>query len=172
MARLFFALRPDRQVRAEIQTFADALSLESARLVAAKNTHITLAFLGSVDELTRRCLIKGASLLRIPPFTLSLDNLGWWRKPKIAWLAPSTFPDELSELAADLQHLSEDCGLNLEKRPYLPHLTLARKVTSPISSTHVDPISWNINEFCLLESIAGENGVEYQVKVSWPLKIM
>ena len=172
MLRLFFALWPDRQVRADIQTFATGLPLKNARLVAEKNIHITLAFLGNVDEPTCDALIKGANSIRVAPFSLSLDSLGWWKKPKIAWLAPSTWPDELARLAEELHALSRECGLSLEERPYRPHLTLARKVTTAVPDISPEPISWNINEFCLLESKTHESGVEYKVKVSWPLKFM
>ncbi|MCH6583514.1 MAG: RNA 2',3'-cyclic phosphodiesterase, partial [Proteobacteria bacterium] len=144
MLRLFFALWPDEHVRAEIQAFATSLPLKNARLVAEKNIHITLAFLGNVDEPTCNALIKGANSIRVAPFSLSLDSLGWWKKPKIAWLAPSAWPDELSRLAEGLHVLSRECGMSLEERSYRPHLTLARKVTATVPDISPEPISWNI----------------------------
>ena len=172
MPRLFFALLPDALVRAEIQAFADTLSLDGGRLVPELNTHITLAFLGMVEEVTCDELITGASLLRAAPFSLRLDSMTWWPKPKILCLAPSSYPDTLTRLATDLHELSKECGVVLDGRPCNPHLTLARKIAVPHPDIHLEPISWNINEFCLVESKPRENGVEYQVKVSWPLKIM
>lgn len=172
MSRLFFALWPDPQVRAEIYDYVSGIPLENSRLVAESNTHITLAFLGNVDEETSARLIAAASNVSIAPFAISLDQIGWWRKPKIAWLAPSSYPDELSRLATDLHKLSEDCGVSMEARPYRPHLSFARKVTKAVSGNLHRPISWNINEFCLLESKSSRSGLEYQVKVRWPLKIM
>jgi 2'-5' RNA ligase len=172
VARLFFGLWPDSQLRTEIQTFASQLSLDTGRLVASTNTHITLVFLGNVDELSCTALKKGAARLSIKPFSLRLDRLGWWSKPKIAWLAPTEQPAELIQLASELASLARRCGLSLEERPYKPHLTLARKVKNPLQEASVQPISWNINEFCLLESISTPAGIEYQVKESWKLKIM
>ena len=159
-------------MRAGIQAFASQLSLATGRLVADKNTHITLVFLGNVDEQTSAALIKGASRLRIAPFSLSLDRLGWWRKPKIAWLAPSTHPQELSQLVLELSTMAKSCGVGLDERPSPPHLTLVRKVTGALTDIPMQPIFWNINEFCLLESRTDREGVEYQVRESWPLKIM
>ncbi len=172
MSRLFFALCPDRRVRKEIQTIAGSCVPANSRLVAQNNTHITLAFLGSVDEQTSIALVKGASYLRIAPFSLILDRIGWWRKAKIAWLAPSMIPEQLSHLVNELSKLAQSCGISLDERPYRPHVPLARKVTRPPAASLLQPISWNINEFCLLESKTHKSGVEYQVKVSWPLKIM
>jgi RNA 2',3'-cyclic 3'-phosphodiesterase len=172
LSRLFFALWPDNRVRNEIQVFANQLPLDGARLVAQKNTHITLAFLGNVDEETSTALIRAASRLQVAPFSLNLDRSGWWKKPKIAWLAPTDCPEELSRLVAELGALAQSCGLALDGRPYRPHLTFARKVPRALADIPLQPISWNIKEFCLLESKTHPQGVEYQVKVSWPLKIM
>ncbi len=172
MARLFFALWPDESVRAEIQAQVSTFPLPGGRLVAENNTHITLAFLGDIDAGTRADLIREATSLRITPFSLTLDHVGCWPKPKIAWLAPSSPPEQLFRLAAALHLLSQNCGLSLAERPFRPHLTVARKVACLTADIPLQPISWNINKFCLLDSISHASGVEYQVKRSWPLKIM
>jgi RNA 2',3'-cyclic 3'-phosphodiesterase len=172
VVRLFFALWPDQQVRTEIQSFASQLSLGTARLVASRNTHITLAFLGNVDEETTTAINRGANSVCMKSFSLTLDRLGWWKKPKIAWLAPTDYPPELPQLASELARLAKGCGVNLDERPYRPHLTLVRKLAQPLADCHVQPIFWNIKEFCLVESNSTEEGVKYQVKESWPLKIM
>jgi len=173
MARLFFGLRPDDHVRRAIQAFARTLPPgASGRLVAEKNTHITLAFLGSVDAPTGDCVRSAAASVRAAPFSLCLDTLGWWQKPRVAFLAPSSLPDELSRLAASLQGLCRDCGVAMPDRPYRPHLTLARKVNQRPPDLPVPPIRWDIREFCLLESSTRPEGVEYQVRAGWPLKIM
>lgn len=172
LSRLFFALWPGNQVRAEIYDYVSGLPLEAGRLIAGSNVHITLVFLGNVDEQTTARLIAAAGNVRIAPFSINLDQIGWWRKPKVAWLAPSRYPNELTRLAAYLHNLSEGCGLSLDARPYRPHLTFARNVTKAVPDTLQRPISWNINEFCLLESKSSRTGVEYQVKVRWPLEIM
>ncbi len=172
MARMFFGLWPDEKVRSEIQAFSKQLQLDTGRWVEDKNFHITLAFLGNVDEETRAALIRGADHFCVEPFALSLDYLDWWQKPKIAYLAPSNIPQELSQLVSELNGLALDCKLSLDTKPYRPHLTLARKVLKPLSAIPLTSIFWNINEFCLLESKTAKEGVEYQVKESWPLKIM
>lgn len=172
MPRLFFSLWPDAQVRTQIQSFASSLSLVNARLLPEHNRHVTLAFLGNVEPATTTALIDAAGEIRIQPFSLILDSLVCWKKPKIACLTPSAYPEPLPALAAQLHALSVRCGVRLEERAYRPHLTLARKVTADLPDISVQPISWNIKEFCLIESVADESGVKYQVKVSWPLKIM
>ncbi len=170
--RLFFGLWPEDEQRERLYTLAQSLPLENARLLAMTNTHITLAFLGNVDDEIYPRLAEGASLIQMEAFSLRLDSLGWWQKPKIAWVGPSTYPDELPALALALHTLARDCGLRMEERPYRPHLTLARKVKSDYDRVDFEPISWNIKEFCLIESISQKQGVRYEVKLRWPLKIM
>jgi RNA 2',3'-cyclic 3'-phosphodiesterase len=172
MLRLFFALWPDEEVRAQIHNFASSLSLPNARLLPQHNTHVTLTFLGNVEPTTVTDLIDGAGEMAMQPFSLVLDGLAWWQKPKIACLTPSSYPEQLPALANQLHALSLSCGVPLQERAYQPHMTLARKVTSALPDISPQPISWNIKEFCLLESVAVDSGVKYQVKVSWPLKIM
>ena len=172
MPRLFFGLWPDAEVRTQIQHFASSLSLPNSRFLPENNTHVTLAFLGNVDSATTTALIDAAGEIQMQPFSLVLDSLVWWQKPKIACLIPSTYPERLPALANRIQALSVICGVRMEERPYRPHLTLARKVTAPLPEISPQPISWNIKEFCLLESVTAGSGVKYQVKVSWPLKIM
>ncbi|NKB37993.1 MAG: RNA 2',3'-cyclic phosphodiesterase [Gammaproteobacteria bacterium] len=170
--RLFFGLWPENEHREQLYTLAESLTLENARLLAKSNTHMTLAFLGNVDEEIYARLEEGAKQIQARSFSLRLDSLGWWQKPKIAWVGPSTYPDELPTLAQALHALARDCGLQLPERPYRPHLTLARKVKSDYEAVDFEPILWNIREFCLIESISQEQGVRYEVKLRWPLKIM
>jgi RNA 2',3'-cyclic 3'-phosphodiesterase len=172
VARLFFALWPDQAVRDEVEKFARQLSLVNGRLVPASNTHITLVFLGNVDEQTAESLSNQANHICMNAFSLTLDQLGWWKKPKIAWLAPTHYPQVLPDLAAELRKIARNTEVSLDERPYRPHLTLARKIKSPLLDAPARSIFWNINEFCLVESKSGEMGVEYEVKQSWPLKFM
>ncbi len=50
MPRLFFALWPDPPTRTALAMLVDGLPLVGGRRVPAENLHLTLAFLGNVDE--------------------------------------------------------------------------------------------------------------------------
>ena len=60
----------------------------------------------------------------------------------------------------------------MDERPYRPHVTLARKVRAAYEEVEFEPISWDVREFGLVESTSTVEGVKYQVKLRWPLKIM
>ena len=170
--RLFFALWPGAEQRQALAGLAQSLPLENARLLAPANTHLTLAFLGEVnDELYPR-IAAAAENIHCGPFSLYLDRLGWWQKPKIAWVGPSSYPKDLPQLAGELHGLARNCGLRMDERPYRPHVTLARKVRAAYEEVEFTPIGWDLSEFCLVESTSTAGGVKYEVKLRWPLKIM
>ena len=118
MARLFFALWPDQAVRDEIVARTRDLALqEGARRLVPENLHLTLVFLGNVDAQTRRLLEQGAALIENPAFSLRLEQLGFWKKPRIACFLPGDCPEALASLVRRLARLSRDCGVELDERP-------------------------------------------------------
>jgi 2'-5' RNA ligase len=67
-----------------------------------------------------------------------------------------------------LTAVSEACGFEAEKRPFFPHITLARKVRHPKVKAGLEAIRWPVRDFVLVESVAVEAGVSYRVLQRWP----
>lgn len=169
MARLFFAVWPDDATRDAVVAVAERFPRNRGRRVATENLHITLVFLGEVDDARRAMLESRAERVRTSPFALVLDRSGWWRRPQVTWLAPGTTPEPMLELVATLNAVARECGLSVEERAYRAHLTIARRVSRPPTMLQMDPIRWEINGFCLVESTTGETGSYYRIRASWPL---
>ena len=168
--RLFFALWPDDKLRAYLDSTARALSLdEGARRVPASNLHVTLHFIGNVFFEEMACLQKQARRVRFDRFSFEIDCPGSFRKPRVAWLGCHNAPDELFELQLRLGRELQDCGFEPEKRPYHPHVTVARKIGSPPGDGHFEPIRWDVNGFSLIEVQQRETGVQYRVVETYPL---
>ncbi len=173
MARLFFAIWPPDDVRDQVAQLAMSLPLQQgARLLVPQNLHLTLAFLGEVDEQTAQTLEQEASSIEAEEVSFALDNLEKWQKPRIACLVPSEYPAALGALAERLVELARALDINMQDRPYRPHVTLARKVSRAMPEHPVTPIRWKADEFRLVESISTENGVKYESRARWPMKIM
>jgi 2'-5' RNA ligase len=170
MARLFFALWPDDKTRQQINDVIEALPAKVGRRVTPENIHITLAFLGSVRDEVTECLQDQAKIIRADGFKLSLDNLGWWRKPQTIWLAPSFIPDELTDLVIQIHKVANSCGIKLENRPYKPHITLIRKAKQEISENSFETLNWNVDSFILVQSVTHPEGVSYTIRNTWRLK--
>lgn len=168
-SRLFFALWPDETTRAGLAAAAEEVAPGLGRKVPARNLHITLVFLGQIDDARRDHLIRDADRITGRPFRLEFTSAGWWPGPKVAWLAPDAVPPELAPLVGQLEAAATAAGVEVEGRPYSPHLTIARKVFRRPRPRVFAPIHWEIREFCLVESHAGRSGSEYQLLRRWPL---
>ena len=169
MKRLFFALWPDDEVRAKLLDKARLLPINTGRHVPPENFHITLVFLGNVEDQAIPELTDGAEGLNIPGFPLQINHAGWWKRAKVAWLAPAYTPEPLLELVKQLNHQARLAGLPIDERDYNPHLTIARKLTRPVKAHTFEPVHWHVRKFCLAESVTHEKGARYRVMQSWAL---
>lgn len=171
--RLFFALWPSDKVRRILAEWQRSPLPASGRWVMPANLHITLLFLGSVNTDTRECLLAAADKLKSAAFSLRLTETGIWRKPQVAWLAAKTPLDPgLIRFVNDLRALSATCGLQVDARDYVPHVTLARKVKKLprqwLEKTDPD-IYWHASEFVLARSQTSTEGVMYEAVNRWAL---
>ena len=105
--RLFFALWPDARVRAQLVHWARELhAVCGGRRMRPENLHLTLAFLGDVDE-ARLAQVEQAGGEAAPQAgSLLLDAPGHWKHNRIAWASASVVPAELQALVADLRDRS------------------------------------------------------------------
>lgn len=169
MARLFFALWPDDETRDQLYQVASQFSDEPVRLVDKSNLHMTLAFLGEVSEHVQKEVTRDAASIKAKPFTLTLTRVGWWEKPRIAWLGPEQLPPPLLELVETIAAILKPHGIKPDKRRYKPHVTIARKVKQNIVADNRFSINWTINRFALVISEHGNNGIQYRVHNTWSL---
>ena len=93
--RLFLALWPDQETRAQLAAAAERWT---RRPVPSDNLHMTLAFLGSCDLDQWRCIDESVSTIISQPFEINIDYLGSWPRSKTQWLGTSCAPEALGEL--------------------------------------------------------------------------
>ncbi|MDX1433541.1 MAG: RNA 2',3'-cyclic phosphodiesterase [Gammaproteobacteria bacterium] len=168
--RLFFALWPDESTRDALAAIAKAaLGDASGRLVPPENLHLTLAFLGSVDETLRACAERAAGRISTPAFTLELVRAGRWPRARVLWTAPAETPEALSQLALSLNEALRDCGYSPESRPFRAHVTLVRKTHGRSAEIAHAPVRWCVAEFHLMASQTNPHGARYQRLATWRL---
>jgi 2'-5' RNA ligase len=151
------------------QAAAALLPRAAGRRVREENLHCTLVFLGAVEAAQRLCLEDAAALVRAEPFTLTLDRLGYFRRPQVAWLGCTTTPAALQALVAGLNYGAASCGFPPEQRPYEVHLTVARKLRRDPGRMPIMPIAWPVQQFALMESVSESDGVHYRPLRFWDL---
>lgn len=95
--------------------------------------HITLKFLGAVEQSTLDKLVESCQALELPePFQCRLTGLSSFGKntePRVLLRQVEKHPD-LLELQSAIEKAAADSGYPPEKRSYTPHVTIAKKFIS------------------------------------------
>jgi len=146
------------------------LKIRKGRAVPAESLHITLLFLGSVDAATQSGLEAAASILTPGPFALELDTIGQWRRSGIVWLGPSTLPENLLRLGAELRRIAHEHGIEIDRKPFKPHLTFYRRGVLPGRPEPRKTLVWSPANFSLIGSITHAAGPRYSLIRSWDLE--
>lgn len=167
--RLFFALWPDADLSRAINCLGQEAQGHGGRLHHPADLHMTLVFLGPVDSEQLPCIERIAAGIRAEPFGLSLDRIDYWPRPRILLLGSSETPEPLAALVKGLQAGLVECGFRPEKRPFRPHVTLARKARQAAPSTLERPLSWRPLEFVLAGSSMEAKPPRYQILKRWQL---
>jgi 2'-5' RNA ligase len=167
--RLFLALWPNAEVRSQMAAAARGLGLDSGRLIAPSNLHVTLVFLGACDAARRECVERAVASTSADSFALNFVRAEWRRKGGIVWLATPEVPAALAKLAVSLNQQLQSCGHVPEQRTYRPHVTLARNVRRFARDEAITPVRWPVREFCLVSSTLTPSGSAYSIVKSWSL---
>lgn len=161
MSRFFFALWPDNLTRKAIVKCRSQFSL-SGQISAPSKLHITLLFLGRLNVNQQQTVIRQAEQITCPEFKICLTHTGYFKKSQVVWLGLKATPDALSQLHKKLLCTTEKHPVSTQQQIYKPHVTLARKCVS-IDAQQILPITWQIKNFVLVESVDTDKGVKYQI---------
>ncbi len=164
--RLFFALWPDDATRKSLYRAGIATGHHSVP-TPRDNLHMTLVFLGKVDDATLDCARKVAEHIEFPPFALSIDRIGHFGR-RILWLGSAEPPEALFDLQRRLQRgLAQRCNYPPEKRGYHPHITVARKQVPPLMEPLSTPVHWQVESFSLIRSDTTQTPPVYREIARW-----
>jgi 2'-5' RNA ligase len=132
MKRVFIAVRidPGEELLKMLSAFKTVLKDESIKWTETSNLHITLVFIGDTEEkrVKEISTILSEICLGFGSFGLILRGAGVFRSlrdPRIIWSGISN-SKEMDELNRSIVVRLRATGLQLEERPYNPHLTLGR----------------------------------------------
>ena len=130
--RLFLAIQLSPAVREALLTAQDALRRQGrGSFPPPENLHLTLAFLGEIPEGRAPQLGELLAALPAPPLALRFSQAGPLSPEEGLW---ALFPEEcpaLFALQGELAARLEGAGFPLPRRPFRPHVTLARRVAFP-----------------------------------------
>ena len=167
--RLFFGLDPLADDKQAIDAWRQRVATADGRPVPPANFHLTLAFLGEVDERRLEALCDAVDALALPGAgELCLDRVGYWPRPGIFWLGPGAPQPALEALARDLGRAGQVVGARRERRRFVPHLTLYRSCRVPPPAPAEAPaLPFHYSGVTLFESRPGRDGVRYEPVAAW-----
>lgn len=169
--RLFFALWPSNAIRKQMAALNQELPMDDrgGRLMSNSNLHLTLHYIGPVIAEKVKCLKLAANRVQASPFKLTLDRLGYFKRPKVLWLGCEETAAGYIALLEQLAEKISECGVAMEEGANRPHVTLRRKVSRPKEYADIKSIEWDVEQFVLVESISIEGGVSYRMIAHYPL---
>ena len=127
MERLFVALSLPDTVRDIVAQLAEPLP--GVNWTRPEQLHVTLRFLGGVEDERIPALIERLEPVHVEPFILPLEGVGTFppkRPPRVLWLGVGKGHPRLFQLRQRLDDALLSTGLQLDVRTFHPHITLAR----------------------------------------------
>ena len=165
---MFFALWPDDAVRAQLAHWSRELrAVCGGRPTRDENLHLTLAFLGGVEEARAAEVESAANEVAPRAISLVLDEPGYWKHNRIAWAGASAVPGELNAMVVELRNALTRSGIAFDAKPFVSHVTLLRDARAPRAMPALDPIDWRLDGFALVESVTLPRGSRYEIRKSW-----
>ena len=151
--KLFFALWPDNRQRDRLRDVINSVARTvEGKMVDRRLWHVTLAFVGDLDDERLPELSARAAKIKVEPFRLSFDRLEYWPRPKLACLTAPTVPTELAALVDGLNAILTDMGITTEDRTYRPHITVVRNARTFSTERLAQRTTTEWSGFELLES--------------------
>lgn len=183
MIRLFIGLEIPEQIKDQLIGLDKELA--GAYWKSADKLHLTLAFVGNVEEPVAEELVRELRFIRFPAFHLSLKEIGFFEVgdvPHHLWAGVAE-DKALRELQEKVEVVLRKLGLDTKDRfKFCPHVTLAKlqgttlpDVMAYISKNnlfHSD--SFLVDSFCLFSSHAKEfgDGKTYLIEEQYPLVLI
>jgi 2'-5' RNA ligase len=179
MPRLFIALPVPEEVSSELTALQSGVP--DARWVAPENFHVTLCFAGEVQGATMRDLEEELADASGPRFAVQLsgvDQFSSGKQPK-ALVALVERSERLERLQQKVSTISRHCGVELERRKFRPHVTLARFGNGAEAGHHIAQFMashstfkagpWVAEHFSLYSSRKGRSGSIYTEEATYHL---
>ena len=177
MPRLFTGIEIPAEITLALSTFRGGLP--GARWIDPENYHLTLRFIGDIDDRMADDVYSALGERRQrTPLTVTIDGLDTFGggKPR-AVFARTSGNGELNELQAEQERLLRQIGLPPETRKFTPHVTLARlRNVSPIDVAdyiatrgHFPKLTFTADRFVLYSSRNSVGGGPYIIEAAYPL---
>lgn len=176
MHRLFVGFRPPAPIRAHLLGIMGGIP--GARWQGDAQLHLTLRFIGEVERRMAEDVALALSAVRFPPIEAAIAGVGQFDsrgRPNAVWAGVRPHAP-LAELHKKVDQALVRCGLEPERRAYLPHITLARMNAATGAADRfleaqagLASPPFPLGAFLLFESHLGREGASYDAIGRYPL---
>jgi 2'-5' RNA ligase len=183
--RLFLAIDPGEECRQRLASVIAVVrsATSGVRWVRDGKLHVTLAFLGEVDD-SRVDDVRAAAggvVRRHVPFKATISGSGVfpdWRRPRVVWFGIED-AGGMQQLGNDINAMSTSLGFPPD-HPFRPHLTIGR-VPNRLTPDQRDQLRsmlsvltvahpFDVRRVILMRSTLSPSGSEYSEVGSFPLR--
>lgn len=184
--RIFIAINLSEKVRKRLKEYREKFDHLPVRWTKIPSLHITLVFIGYVDneQMLEACKVAREVASEAEPFFINFKRISLGpqgKEPRMIWLEGAE-SQELNELKKSLEEalVSKDAGLHkVETRPFNPHITLARIKASEWQEAQINPaeveqefkVQFEVRSIEVMESDLKFDGAEYATLESCPLGV-
>ncbi|HWK47159.1 MAG TPA: RNA 2',3'-cyclic phosphodiesterase [Stellaceae bacterium] len=177
MVRLFVGIDLPPEIKLRLEPLC--LGLPGAKWVDAGNFHVTLRFIGEVDEALASDIDASLSRLRSPGFSLSLagvDCFGSADRPRVLHVKVEPTID-LTRLHDKVAQAVGRAGVPPDGQRFTPHVTLARLKPGMMPAVQRYILAnalfrlppFPIDRFSLVSSVPTKAGAIYEAVSEYPL---
>lgn len=174
---VFAAVPPTAEARLAVSQGIEDLSIPGRRS-PPENWHLTLRYLGPVDQVTYERFLHGlAEVSAASAFRISLSEIGAFPNPRratVVWVGVGEGREALGLLAETAEEAAVSAGLESEERPFRPHLTLSRiRPPADVMGLIGEPVPgrWRADRVVVYRSVPSDGGHRYEPLETFRLRV-
>jgi 2'-5' RNA ligase len=177
MPRLFTALEIPAATRTHLSLLRAPLS--GTKWIEPDDMHITLRFVGDIDDRTADEFADLLAEIHTEPFQVSIQDVGSFggREPRVLWAGVQA-GEPLAALYRANERAARAVGLEADPRSFKPHVTLARmrgvrpQAVARFLQEHggLRTQPFMATRFVLLSARPGSGGAPYAIEAEYPFE--
>jgi 2'-5' RNA ligase len=174
MIRTFIAVNLDPAIRARIGEAEQDFKIKGIKLVDPELIHVTLKFLGNVEEGRIDEIADALEKVETAPFTANVRGIGGFpnaRSPRVIWIGAEP-AEAFGELNRQVEDRLADIGFEREGR-FNAHVTIGRvKFSDPEQKQRLPGLfekysgfeagSMKVDRIYIMKSTLGPKGPKYE----------
>ena len=169
--RLFVAINLPDEVLDYLYDLQKKIDLGNAKVkwVAKKNIHITLKFIGNIEDSLLEDIKSRLSKVKYNKFSMKLSKVGWFPEedsPRVVWMGVDNEKEVIN-----LQKKIDEKLLDIlqGEQKFSAHITLGRvkrtdkKLLENLRMINIEKMNINIEKFSLINSQLTRDGPKYNI---------